>query len=137
VDVVDRVGTSYTQHQNKHVQITTTTPSPFNYRKWPTILCNQSTTSRNFYFKICRIYWSGRPTERSRMRLELQYRWDSAVTSFLKTTLRPNLSKTSPVPSSLMLKHTWPFSTWTLCHSSDGDVPKCSERSASDLIEVR
>lgn len=96
MDVVDRVGTSYTQHQNKHVQITTTTPSPFNYRKWPTILCNQSTTSRNFYFKICRIYWSGRPTERSRTRLQLRYHWDSAMTSFLKTTLCPNLSKTSP-----------------------------------------
>lgn len=33
VDVVHRVSTSYTQQQNKHVQITTTTPPPSNYRK--------------------------------------------------------------------------------------------------------
>ncbi|KAM7372586.1 hypothetical protein PAMP_009744 [Pampus punctatissimus] len=68
----------------------------------------------NFLLQNSANHRSSWPTERSLTSLELQDCWDSAVTLFLKTTLRPKLSRTSPVPSSLMLKHTWPFSTWTL-----------------------
>lgn len=113
VDVVDRVGASYTQWEQ------TRTNNHYNPRPpLTTILRNQSTTKRIFLLQHLqgpsvssadlsrRAYESAR---RARRGSRLQYHWDS-----LRRHSAHGTADTLASIFSLMLKHTFPSPTWTL-----------------------
>lgn len=91
--MIHRVSTSYTQ-QNKHGQITTTSPSPLSNSTSLNGLKYFATTSRILYFNCCRYYWSdcsdGRhasPKRATRLAAPLRWglSWDVAGTKLGRT----------------------------------------------------